>query len=52
MRKKRINCLSCETKTDIIIWEANIDEEDIEINYCPICSTLIEDFDMGYDEDE
>jgi len=43
MIRKRINCLSCESKLDVIIRESNFDEEDVEVNYCPVCSTEIED---------
>ena len=51
MKKTRINCLSCETKTDIIIWEANIPEEEVEVIYCPVCSAEKEELDH-YMEDE
>ena len=46
MRKVRFNCQSCETKTDIIVWEANIPEEEVEIKFCPICSSSKEDFEI------
>lgn len=43
MYKKTINCLSCETKCDIIVRESNFEEE-LEIKFCPICSTSMSDF--------
>jgi uncharacterized protein CbrC (UPF0167 family) len=52
MKKKRINCQSCETKTDIIVWESNIPEDEVEFNYCPVCSADLEDFDSYATEDE
>jgi len=45
MKKERIHCLACETKTDIIVWEANIPEDEVEFSYCPVCSASVEDFD-------
>lgn len=51
MKKKRINCLSCEVKTDVIVWEANIPEEDVEVIYCPVCSVEV-DFDSYSDMDD
>jgi len=51
MKKQRINCFSCETKTDIIVWESNRPEEEVELNYCPVCSAALDDHDC-YLEDE
>jgi len=52
MKKKRINCQSCETKTDIIVWEANMPEEEVELSFCPVCSAHIDDFDMYIQDEE
>ena len=53
MRKKRINCLSCEVKTDIIVWEANVPEDEVDIAYCPICSVEVMDYsDFDSDDDD
>jgi hypothetical protein len=54
MIKKSINCFSCEVKCDIIVRQSNYEEdEDIEVQYCPICSASIEDNELfvnDYDE--
>lgn len=53
MRKKRINCMSCEVKTDVIVWEANVPEDQVEVIYCPVCSVEIMDYsEFGDNEDE
>ena len=39
MIKKRINCMSCETRCDVIITQSNFDDEEINVRYCPVCST-------------
>jgi len=43
MYKKTINCLSCEVKCDVIIRQNNFETEEMEIEFCPICSAAIED---------
>jgi len=43
--KKRIICKSCDVVADIRIREANYELDDVEILYCPCCSTEIEDED-------
>ena len=48
MMIKRISCLSCETKCDVMIKEANYDE--VEIQWCPVCSAEL-DY-VVYVEDE
>ena len=54
MYKKTINCLSCEVKCDVIVRQTNYETEEIEIEYCPICSALQTDADVTeyeeYDE--
>ena len=39
MIKKRINCMSCETRCDVIITQSNFDDEEVNVRYCPVCST-------------
>ena len=43
MLKKTINCPSCEVKCDVIIRQSNYENEEVEIEYCPICSASITD---------
>ena len=50
MIKKRLICMSCETRCDVIITHSNFEDDDIEIKYCPACSTDIE-AELDYDED-
>ena len=52
MYKKTINCQSCEVKCDVIIRQTNFETEEIEIEYCPICSALQSDARYYDDEDE
>ena len=40
MHRKSINCQSCETRCDVIVRQSNYEEE-IEVEYCPICSAEI-----------
>lgn len=52
MIKKTINCPSCEIKCDIIIRESNFDEDEEIINYCPCCSTELDDMmELNYDDE-
>lgn len=50
MIKRTINCSSCEVKTDIIIRQSNYEVEDVEIQYCPICSAELRDIEESYHE--
>lgn len=52
MYRKTINCLSCEVKCDIIIRDSNFENE-IEAQYCPICSAEIVDIEdyIEYDDE-
>ena len=43
MIKKTINCPSCEIKCDIIIRESNFEDDEDIIQYCPSCSTELDD---------
>lgn len=44
--KKKIYCQSCETTFKIKILESNYENlNDIIIEYCPICSSNLNDFD-------
>ena len=43
MKKQTINCRSCEVKCDVIIRHSNYDNDEIEIEFCPICSSSLED---------
>ena len=53
MKRKTINCVSCEVKCDVILLQSNYeDEEEIEVQFCPICSANIEDFNMELEDDE
>jgi hypothetical protein len=51
MYKKTINCLSCEVKCDIIVRQTNYEDE-IEVEYCPFCSTSIDDLEDNYSDEE
>lgn len=52
MFRKTINCQSCEIKCDIIVTQTNYETEEIDIEYCPVCSALqTEAFEID-DEDE
>lgn len=46
MYKKTINCQSCEVKCDIIIRQTNYETEELEIQFCPMCSASIEDHEI------
>lgn len=48
MLKKTINCRSCEVKCDVIVRQSNFDEDEVEVTYCPFCSTDISDSDDFY----
>ena len=51
MYKKTINCQSCEVKCDIIVRHSNFDEE-MEVQFCPMCSADINDLDYtDWDEE-
>jgi uncharacterized protein CbrC (UPF0167 family) len=55
MIKKTINCPSCETRSDIIIRHTNLPDDEVEVTYCPVCSSEVSDFDNyslsdGWDE--
>jgi len=53
MKRKTLDCLSCETKSDIIVRYSNYEDDEVEILYCPICSTeVIELDDYGMNDDE
>lgn len=43
MIRKRINCMSCETKVDVIIRDSNFEDDDVEVIYCPVCSANVEE---------
>lgn len=43
MIKRTIICKSCETACSIVIIKSNVDDEDLNIHYCPVCSVDIED---------
>ena len=51
MYKKTINCRSCEVKCDVIIRQTNFDDEEMPIEFCPICSASLEDQQFEYDDD-
>lgn len=53
LNKHTINCRACEVRVDVIVRQANYDEvEEVEVNYCPVCSTPIEDYEWVNEEDE
>lgn len=51
--KKTINCPSCEVLCDVIIRQSNYEDDDeVTIEFCPVCSASIEDYKLYTDEDE
>ena len=53
LNKHTINCRACEVKSDVIVRQANYDDvEEVVVNYCPVCSTPIEDYEWVNEEDE
>lgn len=39
MNRQKKECKSCEIKMTITVTESNFDAvDDVEINYCPVCS--------------
>lgn len=55
MIRKRISCMSCETKSDVIIRSSNFEDDDVEIVYCPVCSASIDentDYEEYHDYEE
>lgn len=49
--KELFKCTSCDTISEIVILESNFDDEDIHIEFCPICSVSREDV-IDYEDDE
>jgi uncharacterized protein CbrC (UPF0167 family) len=45
MIKKIVNCPSCETRSDVIIRQSNLPEEEVIVSYCPVCSSEIDEYD-------
>ena len=53
MKRKTINCVSCKVKCDVIVLQSNYeDEEQVEVQFCPVCSANIEDFTVTEEYDE
>lgn len=54
MKRKTINCMSCETQADVIVKYSNFeDDELVEVNYCPVCSAEQVNLDeLGYGDDD
>lgn len=50
MYKKTINCQSCEVKCDVIIRQSNFEDE-LEVQFCPICSANLDDL-IDYEDSE
>lgn len=51
MYKRTINCQSCEVKCDVIVRQTNYDNEELEIQFCPICSASIDDLEQIWEEE-
>lgn len=45
MKRKTLDCLSCETKTDVVVRYSNFEDDDVEVIYCPVCSSEVIDLD-------
>ena len=50
MYRKTINCRSCEVKCDVIIRQSNYESDEVEVEFCPICSADIVDISEFQDE--
>lgn len=51
MYKRTINCQSCEVKCDVIVRQTNYDNEELEIEFCPICSASIDDLESIWEDE-